>query len=60
MVRPMTILQVLVIAQIGNAIIVDMNGLPQYLNGQEGINVLNAIINQILHIDCNLLIYEIK
>ena len=54
MVRPMTILQVLVIAQIGNAIIVDMNGLPLYLNGQEGINVLNAIINQILHIDCNL------
>ena len=34
----MTILQDHVIVQIGNAIIADMNGLPQFLNVQEEIN----------------------
>ena len=34
----MTILQVLVIVQIGNVITADMNGLPQFLNVQEEIN----------------------
>lgn len=52
MVRPMIILQVLVIVQIGNVIIADMNGLPLYINGREDINVLNAIINLIVKIEC--------
>ena len=35
----MTILQALIIEQIGNVIIAAMSGLPPYLNEQEGINV---------------------
>ena len=34
----MTILLALIIVQIGNAIIADMNGLPQFINEQEDIN----------------------
>ena len=38
----MTILQALIIVQIGNVIIADMNGLPPYLSEREGINVQNV------------------
>ena len=41
----MTIQQALAIVQIGNVIIVDMNGKFPYLREQEGINVQNVINN---------------
>lgn len=45
MVHPMTILQVLVIVQIGNVIIADMNGKFLYLREQVGINVPSVTNN---------------
>ena len=39
----MIILLVLIIAQIGNVIIVDMNGLHPFLNEQVDTNALNVI-----------------
>ena len=45
MVHPMTILQVLVIVQIGNVTIVDMNGFPPYIREQKDINVQNVTNN---------------
>ena len=41
----MTILQALIIEQIGNVIIAAMSGLPPYLSEREGINVPNATNN---------------
>ena len=45
MVHPMTILQVLIIAQIGSVIIAGMNGKFPYLREQEDINVQNVTNN---------------
>lgn len=41
----MTILQALIIEQIGNVIIADMNGLPPYLSERGDINVQNVTSN---------------
>jgi hypothetical protein len=41
----MSILLALIIVQIGDVITADMNGLPQFLNGQEDINVPNVTNN---------------
>ena len=51
----MTILLALIIVQIGNVIIVDMNGLPPYLREQGDINAPNVTNNLVSNKNNNML-----